>query len=264
MSSPIKILTAFGLLASTALACSLTLDLGTTPVSSPTPQLSGLDHVSTMVMQTLQAFTQQAPTATPTPTVTPTGTPLPTFSAPVLTVSVDTKCYTGPGTTYGLVITVHPGTIAVPVAKETSANYWVIETPNYPGSTCWLSGEYATVTGGTDNLPEVFAPAESAYTLSEPKSLNISCTSQAISSTDEDASLWTVEFRWKNTDPDQTGVRVYRNGRQIATLGAHATSFFDSFHHFHHRFEVTYGVQVFKGFAVSSIVTIEVRHCPGE
>jgi hypothetical protein len=266
MSSTKKYLTAFSLIASTALACSLTLDLGTQPGSTPTAQLSALDHVSTMVAQTLQVFTQQAPTATPTPTETPTSTPLPTFIPPVLTVSTDTSCYAGPGPSYGLVMTLHPGTLATPVGRETSANYWVIDIPNYPGSTCWLSGTYANVTGDTSNLPEVSAPEASSYTLSEPKSLHASCTSTLISSgsgSDED-SLWTVVFRWTNTEPYQTGVRVYRDGRLIATLGPHASSILDSSHHFHHRSDVTYGVQVFNSTQVSSIVTIEIRHCSGE
>ena len=266
MSSTPKIITVFSLLAGTALACSLTLDLGTKPAGTPTSSLSALDHVSTMVMQTLQVLTQQAPTSTPTPTETPTSTPLPTFIAPFLTVSQDTRCRTGPGTTYGIVTTLHPGTIAVLVAKDTPVNYWVINTPNYPGSTCWLPGTYATVSGDSSILPEVSAPAVSAYTLSEAKALNISCTSQTVSSTHDshEESTWTVFFRWKNTEPYQTGVRVFRNGRQIATLGAHATSFEDSFHHFHRHSAVTYGVQAFNSNAVSSIVTIEVRHCSDE
>jgi hypothetical protein len=152
------------------------------------------------------------------------------------------------------------------VAKDTPVNYWVINTPNYPGSTCWLPGDYATVSGDTSLLPEVSAPAASAYTLSEAKALNISCTSQAVTTGHDsgEASIWTVFFRWKNTEPNQTGVRVYRNGRQIATLGAHASSFEDEFRHFHHRFAVTYGVQAFNSTSVSSIVTIEVRHCSDE
>ena len=264
MASILKVLTAFCLLAGT-LACSLTLDLGTQPASTATPSLSGLDHVSTMVRQTLQVLTQQAPTSTPTPTETPTSTPVPTFIAPVLTVSKDTSCTTGPGTTSGVVRILHPGTVAVPVAKDTPVNYWVINTPNYLGSTCWVSGTYATVTGDSSILPEVSAPAVSSYTLSEAKALNISCTSQDGSSSDpHDTSIWTVFFRWKNTDPNQTGVRVYRNGRQIATLGAHATSFEDSFHHFRRHSDVTYGVQAFNSSQVSSIVTIKVRHCSDE
>ena len=266
MSSTKMLLAAFCILLFTVLACSLNIDLGTKPASTPTPKLSALEHVSTMVVQTLQAFTQQAPTATSTSTPEPTATATAPFIPPVLTVSADTHCTTGPGTSYGIVFTLHPGTLAVPVAKDTAVNYWVIDAPNYAGSSCWISGQYATVTGNINNLPEVSAPAVSAYTLSEAKSLNVSCSSQPVSSPPDEhtPSIWTVVFRWKNTDPYQTGVRIYRNGRQIVTLGAHANSFIDEFRRDHRHSGVTYGVQVFNSSQVSSITTIEVRHCAGE
>jgi hypothetical protein len=268
MSSVKRLFIAFGILTGTALACSLNVDLGTTPAGTPTLRQSGLDQVSTMVAQTLQAFTQEAPTGTPTPTNTPV---TPTLTPPTLTVSADTNCYAGPSTSYGFVITLHPGTIAVPVGKDASLNYWLIQTPNYPASTCWVSGTYATLTGDFNSLPEVSAPSLTSYTLSEPKSLNVSCTSQAISSSghhhdhwDDDSSDWTVYFRWKNTEPNQSAVRVYRNGRLIATLGGHGSSYTDEFRHENHHYDVTYGVQAVNGYQVSSIVTIDVRHCPGD
>jgi hypothetical protein len=244
----------------------MNVDFGVTPVSTQTPKLSALDHVSTMVAQTLQVFTQQAPTITPTATPEPTATATVVFVAPVLTVSQDTHCTTGPGTSYGIVMTLHPGSLAVPVAKDSAVNYWVIEAPNYAGSSCWLSGEFATVTGDINNLPEVSAPAVSAYTLSEAKSLRVSCSSRPVSSSSDphEPSIWTVVFRWKNTEPYQTGIRVFRNGRKIATLGAHASSFVDEFRLDHRHSGVTYGVQVFNNTQVSSITTIEVRHCEGE
>ncbi len=268
MSSTRRFLVAFGLLAGTALACGVSVDLGTKPAGTPTFQQSGLDQVSTMVALTLQAFTQEAPTATATPTDTPVP---PTVIPPTLTVSTDTNCYAGPGTNYGFVITLHPGTIAVPVGKESSPNYWLIQTPNYAGSTCWVAGTYATLAGDFNNLPEVSAPSLVSYTLSEPKSLNVSCTSQAITSSGhhhddwhDNSSDWTVYFTWKNTEPNQSAVRVYRNGRLIATLGAHAGSYTDEFRHEGHHTDATFGVQAVNGYRVSSIVTIDVRHCPGD
>ena len=215
MDASKKILTAFSILAVAALACGVNVDLGTTPVSTPTFQQSGLNQMATIVAQTLQAYTQQAPTSTPTPT--PTETPLPTFAVITLTVSADTNCYAGPATNYGMVITLHPGTIAVVIGKNTSANFWEIQTPNYPGSTCWLSGVYASLNGDSGNLPES-TPVPNIYTLSEPKSLSVSCSSQPITSSshhhgwdhwghgDHDASDWTVYFHWKNTEPNQSGV----------------------------------------------------------
>jgi hypothetical protein len=221
-----------------------------------------------MVAQTLQAFTQQALSASPTKTPLPAASATPSNMpmSPTLSVSAATNCYAGPSSNYGFVITIRPGTIATVLGKDTADNYWIIDTPGYPGTVCWLSGQYAQVSGDTGNLPAPATPLASIYTLSEPRNLRISCSSETISDPDDDwwhdASEWTVDFRWTNTEPDQTGVRVYRNGRLIATLGSHASSYTDIFfQHGRHHFAVTYGVQAFKSGAVSSIVTTEVRHC---
>jgi hypothetical protein len=263
MTSSRKLLVALSILTAVALACGMSFDLGTKPAASSTSTISGLDQVSTVVAQTLQAYTQQAPTPTLTVTVTPT----PVFSMLTLTVSADTDCTSGPGSSFSLVITLHPGTIAVPVGRDTVDNFWLIETPNNPGSTCWVPGVYASVTGDVSRLPEATPSAAAAvtYTLSEPRSLNVSCSSQAVSSSHEhhNEAIWTVDLRWKNTEPNAYWVLVYRNGRQIARLGPHGTSITDEFRHERRR-TVTYGVQAIKGSEVSSIVTIDVRHCPGD
>jgi len=284
--SPIKrIFAAFSLLAVTALACGVTVDLGTGPantaLATATLPQSSQNQLATIVAATLQVYTQQA--ATQQAAATPTSTPVPpTAIPPTLTVSADTNCYAGPGTNYGFVITVHPGTIVVVIGKDTAVNYYVIETPNYPGSICWLSGVYATVTGDASNLPEQTPSSLISYTLSEPRSLKVSCASTDISSDDhhdwgwhdghpgwhdgnsgfhDNSSDWTVYFSWKNTEPNAYAVRVYRNGRLIDTLGAHGSSYTDTFRHWGRNDGVTMGVQAVKGNQVSSIVTIDVRHC---
>jgi hypothetical protein len=263
----------FCILALTMLACSLTVDFGGLPSSAPpTPTLSGMDQVSTMVAQTLQALTQQArpaiptETSTPTLTLTPTNTPMP----PTLSVSAATNCYAGPSASYGFVITIYPGVTVTVIGKDTADNYWVINVPNYPGTVCWLSGQYASVSGDTSDLPAPATPMISNYTLSEPANLRVSCTSQTISSTPTpwwgSSVQWTVVLRWRNTDPDQTGVRIYRNGHRIATLGPHSTSYTDVVGGWGWGWDwrddgITYGVQAFNSNEVSSIVTISVYHC---
>lgn len=256
----------FCILALAALACGVTVDLGTQPVRPPNVPLSDLDRVSTMVAGTLLSFTQQAlsstPANTPVPTATATSANAPLAAA--LSVSAATDCYAGPSHNYGFVITLRPGTTATVVGQDTADNYWVIEAPGYPGTVCWLSGQYARVTGDTGSLPAPATPQASHYTLSEPRNLRLSCTSEPEEETPEPwwhhESEATVVFRWTNTDPDQTGVRVYRNGWRVATLGGHASSYTDSlFHDWHHG--LTYGVQAFTSTEVSSIVTISVRRC---
>jgi hypothetical protein len=249
-----SLLILFASLALTAMACSWSVDLGASKNLGP-------EVVPTLVEQTMEALRQKAApptatsTATPAPTPTPTNAPEPSS----LSVSTATTCYGGPSSNYGRVITIYPGMMVAVSGRDTPDNYWIVEVPGYPGSLCWLSGQYAQVTGDTAALPVPATPLASRYTLSEPRNLRVSCTSEAEE--DEHGSDWTVVFRWTNTEPDQTGVRVFRNGRQIATLGPHRGSYTDSFFHRDHHRGVTYGVQVFNSAAMSSIVTINVHHC---
>ncbi len=247
-------------LALVILACGVSVDLGNAPLATPTGQLSSLDQISTFTVQTLQALTQTAITPTSSSTPTATNTPAPV----TLSVSSATNCYAGPRTNYGFVITIYPGMIVSVVGRDPADNYYVIDVPGYPGTVCWLSGQYAALNGDMASLPIPATPQISKYTLSEPRALHTSCSSEELSGTPEpwwhDAAEWTVVVRWRNSDPDQTGVRIYKNGHHIATLGARASSYTDSFFHNRHH-GVTYGVQVFNSSEVSSIVTVSLNHC---
>lgn len=81
----------------------------------------------------------------------------PTSSTPMVSVSVDTNCRTGPGTAYDSVGALLVGQSAEVVGKYSSANWWIIQNPNEPGS-CWIWGQYASVTGDTSSLPEMTPP----------------------------------------------------------------------------------------------------------
>ncbi len=251
-----KSLVLFCILALGAVACGISVDLGT-------PQTVNPNLVPTMVAQTLQALTLQVESAASTNTPTPTATPTPsnTPEPAALSVSTSTTCYAGPSTGFGRVITIYPGTTVSVVGKDTADNYWVIDVPGYPGTVCWLSGQYALVTGDTADLPAPATPVVPRYTFSEPRNLRISCSSE--SGDDEDEVEWTVVLRWTNTEPDQTRVRIFRNGRLIDTVGAHGSTYTDTIDFFedHHHRGITYGVQAYSNYAVSSIVTIDVRHC---
>ncbi len=242
------------ILALVALACSLSLDLGA-------PQLVSPNQVPTMVAQTIQVLRQEAEAATATNTPSPSPTPIPT-NTPAganLSVSQATTCYAGPSTGFGRVITIYPGVTVSVVGKDTADNYWIIDVPGYPGTVCWISGQYAQVTGDIAGLPSPAKPVIPTYTLSEPRNLHISCSS---SSESDDEVEWTVVLSWKNTDPDQSRVRIFRNGRLIDTVGAHASSFTDDFDvSGHRRRGVTYGVQAYSNRAVSSIVTVSLHDC---
>lgn len=147
--------------------------------AQPTPNLN---VINTAIAQTVAAATRTAEssipvtgdeTATPTltvvvptvteiilPSATPslTSTPVPTLpGVPYVRVSVPTNCRVGPGTVYDRVGGLLLGEVAQVVGRHATRDYWVIENPDRSG-TCWLWGEYATVTGDTGALPVLVPP----------------------------------------------------------------------------------------------------------
>ena len=139
-----------------ALACNL-------PATQQVAPPAG--NVDTAATQTSIALTQAAlqnpppvqpeftATITNTPTITPTGT----LSIPMVSVSVNTNCRTGPGVIYDYLIALLVGEKAEVIGKYTTVNppYWIIKKGS---TTCWLWGQYATVEGDTSKLPEMVPP----------------------------------------------------------------------------------------------------------
>ena len=137
-------------------------------------------QIETIVAQTMTAmptFTEEpsptmtetstatlTPTEVPSPTETPTESPtltatltptVPatvTLTVPMVEVSVATNCRTGPGRIFDQVSVLGVGKRVEVVARNLNSTYWVINNPGGSG-TCWLWGEYATVTGPTATLP---------------------------------------------------------------------------------------------------------------
>jgi hypothetical protein len=109
-----------------------------------------------VVTATPELATQIPFTDTPIPTATITLTPSP--SIPMLTVSADTNCRSGPSKAYDYLGALLIGKSAEVVGKNTSTGYWIIKNPERDGN-CWLWGNYATVTGDTSKLQEFPIPA---------------------------------------------------------------------------------------------------------
>jgi hypothetical protein len=109
--------------------------------------------LTAMVTDTLQfTFT---PSLTLTPSQTLTTTPSPTSEAPRVSVSVDTRCRTGPGTIFDILGVLKVGETAEVVGRSHNSDNWIIKLPSNPAITCWLWAFYATVTGNTSALPVV-------------------------------------------------------------------------------------------------------------
>lgn len=89
--------------------------------------------------------TLELPTMTASPTTTPeaTGTP----SIPIISVSVDTNCRLGPGKDYERVGILLVGEITEIVGRDATGQYWYVRNPDIGVEFCWMSGEYATVSG---------------------------------------------------------------------------------------------------------------------
>ncbi len=174
---------------------------------------------------TAQASTLEVPSVIPTPTSTPTITPTVTPSVPTVVVSTATNCRSGPGTDYDLVSTLGPGQSAQVVGKYSITNYWIIDNPT--GGTCWLWGQYATVSGNIGGLPELVPPPSPTPALpAAPVNLNVDFTCTLVSTPIFENKVH-VDLSWTDVATNEDGYRVYRDGTQLATLAANATSFSD-------------------------------------
>lgn len=112
-----------------------------------------------MVESTLAAMGTSTPEFTFTPSLsqTSTFTPTPTVTltpeVPMVSISVQTNCRSGPGTAYDKIGVMNVGETAEVVGISVYNDYWIIKLPANPAIICWLWGKYATVSGNTSGLP---------------------------------------------------------------------------------------------------------------
>jgi hypothetical protein len=110
-------------------------------------QLSGEDAAVPTTMATM------SPSAALTATMTLT----PTLQKPMVSVSMDTNCRTGPGKLYDYLGALLVGETADVVGQSLDGQYWIINNPDLPGE-CWLWGFYATVEGSVEGLQKFTPP----------------------------------------------------------------------------------------------------------
>jgi uncharacterized protein YraI len=89
-------------------------------------------------------------------------------SAVTVTVSVDTNCRLGPGTLYEIVGVLPVGQVAEVVGRSASSDNWIISLPSNLAVTCWVWGQYATVSGDTSTLPVITPPPAPTLTPTVP------------------------------------------------------------------------------------------------
>jgi len=132
-------------------------------------------------------FTPDTPTLTLEPTLSATPDYTPTSETPMISVSVDTNCRTGPGAVFQRVGMLLVGETAEIVGREPKGEYWYIRNPDEGLEYCWVWGEYATVTGNTLPLLYLSPPA--------PPSLSFSASFQGL----ESCTVWWADFKLTNS-----------------------------------------------------------------
>jgi len=154
-----------GALGTTVLTILLAITACSPQTATPSLTIEGTAKWEAQAQETLSALTTpptatevvmpstHTPVPTISPTTTPTLTPTATPIAPVLNVTSNTHCRTGPGPTYVSLGVLLVGEDAEVLAQSTVENYWYIHLPDKPDQPCWLSGEYAILEGDTSLLP---------------------------------------------------------------------------------------------------------------
>ncbi|MBN2554642.1 MAG: hypothetical protein JXA97_01780 [Anaerolineales bacterium] len=159
----------------TAILILLVLALGA--CTWPPPESEATVDVDAIVAETMQAFatyaqaTLLAHDATPAapeeqgatdapaePSETPAPPTVSASSNPIISVSVDTNCRTGPGQVYDYVGALLVGEEAEITARESTGRFWYIRNPDGITDFCWVWDEYATVRGDIGSLPVLTPP----------------------------------------------------------------------------------------------------------
>ena len=110
-------------------------------------------QVAQSVLQTMAAIASNTPEFTFTPSLTSTPTFTLTPSIPMVSVSVETNCRTGPGQAYDILGVLPVGQSAEMIGRTSSSDTWVIKLPSNPAIICWLWAQYSTPVGNTAGLP---------------------------------------------------------------------------------------------------------------
>jgi hypothetical protein len=165
---------------------------------------------------TLAAMVTNTPENTLTPefTLTPSLTPTLTFTltpnAPMVSVSVQTNCRSGPGSAYDIVGVFNVGQTSEVVGRSAATDYWIVKLPSNPALTCTLWGKYATVVGNTSGLPVVNVPPTPTPKVTNTPTASFTVTYYAIEVCG--AADWGIKFQISNN-----GSVTWESNRVIAT-----------------------------------------------
>jgi len=168
------------------------------------------------------------PSMTPSITLTPTSILTATLSVPMVSVSEDTNCRSGPGIIYDYLGALTKGEKAEVVGKNTANNYWVIKNPDYAG-TCWLWGQYATVEGDANRIPEWLVPSTPTPSIpAAPSGLSGTRVCKTILLPAPHVEMVKVTLTWTDQANNEEGYNIYRDGTLVATLGPNEVTYIEN------------------------------------
>ena len=104
--------------------------------------------------ETLTAMANSAPLNPLVPTLTLTIA----SEIPLVSVTTETFCRSGPGEPYEILGNLKVGQSAEVVGRNAYGDTWIIILPTTPPITCWMWGGYATLTGNDAEVPVVSPP----------------------------------------------------------------------------------------------------------
>jgi uncharacterized protein YgiM (DUF1202 family) len=207
------------------------------------------DEAGTAVALTLAAKSTEAPEETDTPPststvdTTPGPTITPTYSVPMLNVSENTNCRSGPGQNFDILITILAGKSVEIVGKHESDNYWVVKVDGMD-TPCWIWGEFSSATGSHWTVPVMTPPTTQAPNSPEAPSIanwEYTCASGNVN----------VTIKWNDRADNESGYRIYRNDEMVAELPPNSNSFTEVIQAEDDE-ELTYRIEVFNEAGTSS------------
>ena len=198
-------------------------------------------------VQTAQTTLRPANSPTSGANSGPTGTITPTYSIPMLEVDEPTNCRSGPGQNYEIITVFQSGASAEIVGRYPENDWWLINNPFGEG-TCWIWGEFATVSGSHWTVPSVTPPPPATAGLPTPPSISNWDFSCSYSSPRPNVSF---NLTWSDRAADETGYRIYRNNELVTELPPNSGSFSEVVE-VEENENITYRLEVFNSTGASS------------
>jgi SH3-like domain-containing protein len=213
--------------------------------------MQALEEGNTTVPASNSPEPQATSTRTITSTVGPTSTITPTYSVPLLKLTEQTNCRTGPGLSYDILFAYVKGVTREIIGYYPKENYWLVKAPDSITGECWIWGEYAEITGSYWVVPELTPPPTA--TMSLPKAPAVEWSFFCSSAT----GVMDISMTWNDYATNESGYSVIRNDQTIAEIAANSTSFTDSFV-FTPGEKIVYQIEVYNitGFTRSSPISI--------